>query len=271
VGKKDQRGIAHLMLVVMVVLVAGAIGFVGWRVMSSQKDKDSNAKSSVSSASAVKENKQIESSCLTAIKDKDLCKFASRSSFDLNSFAYQADMSSTDKDGKKSEIISQVDGKNNTSMVTKENGAEVYSSVLLNNVMYTKSAGETTWVKFPQSSGSDSSQDQSATPANEVKFDTKDFTGENNNITYKALGKEKCGSLTCFKYQVIDKEQPNDEVTMWFDTKDYMIQRYSFKTSDDSSDIKFTYKNIKISEPSPVKDFTPESSAGIQAGGERDQ
>jgi outer membrane lipoprotein-sorting protein len=262
VGKKDQRGIAHLMLIVIVLVVGGAIGLAAWRVSSAQKDKDGTSNSSVSTGNTAKEDKELAKTCLAAIKDKNLCKFASLSSFDLNSVSYQAVMANTDKDGKKSEITSQVDGKNNTSMISKEDGKEVYAYVLLNGAMYTKNAGETTWTKFP-SSTPNATQDSS--PSNEVKLDTKDFTGEKNTMSYKALGKEKCGNLTCYKYQIIDTEHPSDETFMWFDTKDYRIQRYRFKAEDGTTDMTFTYKKIKISEPSPVKEFSAQSSADLQA------
>lgn len=264
-GKHNQRGIAHLMLIVMVLVIGGAIGLAAWRVSSAQKDKDSSNNSSTSAVANVKENKELEKSCLSAIKDKNLCKFASRSSFDLNSLSYEATMTNTDKTGKKSEIISQVDGKNNTSMITKENGTETYAYVLLNGAMYTKNAGETTWTKFPASNQTQSSDETPGAPSSEVKLDTNDFTGEKDTITYKALGKEKCGSLNCFKYQIIDKERPSDETFMWFDTKDYMIQKYSFKDSEGSSVMSFSYKNIKISEPSPSKEFSAGSSAELEA------
>jgi outer membrane lipoprotein-sorting protein len=263
VGTQDQRGVAHLMLVILVVVVAGVIGGVAWRVISQQKDNKTNS-SPTTAAGSVKEDKEVEKACLSAIKDKNLCKFASKSSFDFsNGVSYQALMTTTDKAGKKTVIDSSVDGKNNTSAVTKENGTALTSYVLLNNVMYTKNAGEATWTKYPATN--DNSATQSSKPASDIEVDTKDFTGEKNTITYKALGKEKCGNLTCFKYQVIDKENPSDETFMWFDTKDYVIQRYSFKNAEGSNDIVFTYKSVKIKEPSPVKDFSAQSSADLEA------
>jgi outer membrane lipoprotein-sorting protein len=263
VGKKDQRGIAHLMLIILVVVVAGVIGGVAWRVSSQQKDNKANS-STTTATGSVKENKEVEKACLSAIKDKDLCKFAANSSFDFsNGVSYQALMTTIDKAGKKTVIDSSVDGKNNSYSVTKENGVELSSYILLNNVMYTKNAGETTWTKYL--STNDNSAKQSTKPASGVEVDTKDFTGEKNTITYKALGKEKCGNLTCFKYQVIDKEKPSDESFMWFDTKDYVIQRYRFKDAESSNDMVFTYKSVKIKEPSPVKDFSAQYSADSEA------
>jgi hypothetical protein len=42
----DQRGIAHLLLVVLIVAVLAVAGFAGWRVYQSNKDKNNTAKQS---------------------------------------------------------------------------------------------------------------------------------------------------------------------------------------------------------------------------------
>jgi outer membrane lipoprotein-sorting protein len=79
------------------------------------------------------------------------------------------------------------------------------------------------------------------------------------------LGKEACGKLTCFKYQVIDSTAPATTQYLWFDTKDYMMQRWSFKDANSSSDMVFTYQAVTIKAPSTVHDFDANSQADMQA------
>src|SRR5690242_10904173 len=72
--RRDQRGITHLILIVIVIMVgAGVVGAAGYAVVSKNKDKDSNA-----STAAVPENKDaqqaVKAQC-DRLKDEDLCKF----------------------------------------------------------------------------------------------------------------------------------------------------------------------------------------------------
>src|SRR6185503_19808218 len=86
-------------------------------------------------------------------------------------------------------------------------------------------------------------------------IDSSDLT-QKNTISYKSLGKEACGKLTCFKYQVFDKTQTASSQFVWFDTKDYRMQRYQMSDGKDTTDMTITYQTVKITQPSPVQDFS---------------
>jgi outer membrane lipoprotein-sorting protein len=256
VGKKDQRGIAHLMLAVIIVVVVGVIGLVGWRVMSAQSDKSTGSKSS--SVSNIVTDSAALAACLKEVNDKNLCKFAS--SYKLDGVSYHAKFTTTGSDGTSTSEM-DVDGKNNTSMTSSQDGKEAVASISLNNTTYIKDETSGTWLKYPPA---DNSAPKTDNPTSDVKVDTNDIT-EKNTVTYKSLGKEACDNLTCYKYQVIDSTHPNDQQFIWFDTKDYRMQHWYNKDDQGTTDMVITYKSVNIKAPSPVKDFSAQSNADLQA------
>lgn len=254
-SKSDQRGMAHLLVVALLVIVVGAIGFVAWKVSSNEDTTTNNSNKAVS-------DKAVEDACNKELKDKDLCKFASN--YKLDDVSYQSAIT-TVADGKTSVMNMEVDGKGNSSMTTSEGGKETGAFITLNNATYIKNAEDGSWIKY--SAGGDTSAPKQDDPTSDIKLDTNNLT-ENSTISYKNLGKESCGKLTCFKYQIIDTESPDTTQYIWFDTKDYMMQRWSSKTASGSTDMTFTYKAVVIKEPSPVTDFSAQGSADIQAAQE---
>lgn len=243
----DQRGIAHIGLVIIVLVVAAAIGAAAWKVSS-------NKSSGGGSGTVV--NKAAEESCLKETGEKDLCKFASR--YNPNA-SYSAVVTSTTSEGTSKSTI-ETDGKDNSSMVVTQDGKEVMASISLNGDSYIKDLESGTWIKY---AANKDTATETTPPTEEVDFNANDIT-EKNTITYKNLGKEACGKLTCFYFQVIDSTQKGTTQYLWFDTKDYQMQRWYFKDAESTSDMVFTYKSVKISAPSPVKDSS-EASGTSQA------
>lgn len=58
---KTQRGIAHPLLVVIIVIVAGVIGFAGWRVFGHNKDSKSASTSTGSNTASTSTTKEADS------------------------------------------------------------------------------------------------------------------------------------------------------------------------------------------------------------------
>jgi DNA/RNA-binding domain of Phe-tRNA-synthetase-like protein len=84
---------------------------------------------------------------------------------------------------------------------------------------------------------------------------------------YKNLGKETCGSLTCFKYQIIDTTKPTEELIIWFDDAEYKARKFSFKDATQTMTADITYDAVTIGKPSPVKetpDYENMSEAELQ-------
>lgn len=244
-AQRDSRGVFHPLMVVIIVVVLAAIGFAGWKVFSS---KNSNNKSSASSAPATASNSAVETACNKELNDKVLCKFASH--FSLAS-SYKATITSTDPSGTVSKMEMENDGKDNSSTVTKDgSGKETAAYISLNKSSYIKNEADGTWTKYTSSASSTTTN-----PTSDIKVDTNDITN-NNTTSYKSLGTEKCGSLTCYKYQVIDSTTPDTTQYIWFDNKNYLIQRWSSKDANGTTDMSFSYQSVNITVPSPVHDFT---------------
>lgn len=249
--RKDQNGFSAIMIVLILVVVA-VIGFAGWKVMSNNKDKNGSGSSGSTAL-----NSQAEAACNKEISDKTFCKFAGH--FSLNA-AYKAEITSTDTSGTISKIELQNDTKSNSSMVTKDaSGKETGAFVTLNNASYIKDESSGTWTKYSSSSSTTDTK-----PTNDIKIDTNDITSK-NTISYKNLGTEACGKLTCYKYQVVDTANAGTTQYIWFDTKNYQMQRWSSKDASGSTDMVFTYQSVTISEPSPVKDASASTNAPSQA------
>ncbi len=245
--KKDQRGLAPVMIVVVVVVLA-AIGVVGWKMTQ----KDSVTKN------ATPAEKAAISACEKTLNDKDLCKFTGN--YNLDKLPYKVVITSTGASAGTLTMLS--DGKGNTQLTSAGAGASSFDSISLNGDTYLKGE-DGTWVKYPKSSSSPTPAETN--PTGNLKFDTSAAAIAASGITYKKIGKEACGSLTCIKYQVIDKATPGTTQFFWFDTKDYRMERYSTKDATSSTDMVITYQAVTIKAPTPVKDFSLSSTGADSA------
>jgi hypothetical protein len=253
---KDQRGLSQILLIALVVLVVGGVGLVGWKV--SQKDKETKS----STTAAAVDSDEIEKACLDAYKDKDLCAFTGN--YDLDKVAYKMTLTSTSPEGNTTSTF-ESDGKGNTS-VTGDFGGQKSEMISFKNVTYTKDNTDGKWFKFDNKQ-SGAPKEEDTNPTSDIKIDTKIDKETESKITYKKIGKEKCGKLTCFKYQVIDKENPNTTQYFWFDDEDYRMQRYFSQDATGSTDMVISYQAVKITAPSPTKEFSAGgmSEAELQA------
>lgn len=244
---RNQTGALSPVVLVLIVAVIAVAGFAGYRVMQSSKDKDSSSSATPTISKA--ESKALNTECLKEFDDKDFCKFASNWT-GLES--YNAVFASKDAEGVSSTMNIKMDGKN-SSTVMLENGKEVSAYITLDGTSYMKDSAENVWYKLPATQAPESTD---TNPTEALDFDLKEGE-EKDTATYKKIGKEPCGNLTCFKYQIID---PADTETLesfvWFDDKDYKLARWTTKSKDGStSDSTFTYGKVSITAPSPVKDY----------------
>lgn len=245
---KDQRGMGHAVVVILIVAVIAAIGVVGWRVM--QKNN---------TVAKTPEQKAANSACLKVYHDKNLCN-AEAASLNFDKLAYTAADTSVDAQGATSKFTMSSDGKGN-STVTMEGGGQSFSSVTIGNTSYTKSAGETTWTKYT------SNAPTTDNPSKDLKTQFSDATTPADKlIQYKNLGKDKCGNVSCFKYQVVDPATPGTNY-VWFSTKDYRLMRWYGKDANGTNDFVITYTSVTITAPSPVVDAASAGSAAAAASG----
>jgi outer membrane lipoprotein-sorting protein len=249
--RNDNRGIAHVAAIGLIAMVVAVVGFAGWRVMEKNKDSKSTANSSGVSS---EEMKEVEKECNKELDDKDLCKFASNVNFEQ---AYKATITSTSADGT-TVMEMESDGKGNSSMTTRENGKESGAFITLNNTSYFRDFNSGTWFKL---AGSESDTNSDVTE--DVKIKPDDF--KNDKATFKKIGKEKCGNLNCFKYQITEKDSPNVEQFVWFDDKEFQLRKWTTREGAKTSEMVMTYGSVNIKAPSPVKDYPTQSNSDMEA------
>ena len=236
--RSAQEGIAHLMLIVVVVVLAAA-GGAGYYVYSKQKTNKVVADLTPAA-------KQINDECVTELDDEDFCAFAA--SWDLNG-SYTMTMTTMGKEST-GVMTTKNDGKGNSQLTTKDkNGKLVSDMISLNDTSYIYNPTDKSWTKYE-------SNTDTADPADEVdeelNISTEDL--KNDNYEYKSLGKEACGTMTCFKYQLVDKKVPTQENFVWFDDDEYKARKMSFKEGDTTMVLEISYEAVTISEPSPIKE-----------------
>lgn len=250
--RSDERGIAALAIIGIIVLVVAVAG-VGYMVLVKNNDK----KTTTQSAEVVAANAEAEKACKALYDDKDLCKFASN--YDPNGASYKATFTST-TDGKTSTFVIEADKSGNSSTVTKEGETETGAYISLNGDTYIKDPADGSWTKYPKSP--DTPTESKPTDDIAVDFKDEETKAPEKRITYKKIGKEACGNDTCFKYQIIDPEQPGVESFIWFDDNDYVMRKYSTKEANGNySEGTFEYTSVTITAPSPVKEAPAAPSA----------
>lgn len=67
--------------------------------------------------------------------------------------------------------------------------------------------------------------------------------------TFKKIGTEKCGDLTCYKYEQTDASDPDAKRQFWFDTKNYLLRKDIFTFGEFTSENTYAYDNINIQIP----------------------
>lgn len=238
---RDSRGVAHLLIVIIVLVVVGAIGFVGYSVYSKQQDKAaSGGAGAIAKAIA-------EASCEDA--DKNICKFMASWKLHDN---YTVNMTST-HEGKTETSVYKIDGDKKTHFASS--GETSYEFVVIDDVTYTKASNGVWW----KQKATPATKEVTETAKPDFEEDTpKDENKEVSKTTYKNLGTEACGKLTCYKYQVVDPNNTESTELIWFDTKDYQLRKMRSEGKDGAvTEQTYSYDKVTIKVPSPVKDLGP--------------
>src|SRR3990172_2283156 len=137
---KNSRGIAHLMAIIIVVVIL-AVGAAGYYVYNKGKSNPNLAGKTPAEKTAIKE---AETECSKVYNDKDFCKFASTFT---GKGPYKMSFVSTDKTGKASTMIIEIDAKENSSVITKDGATETAAFITLNGDTYMKNEADGSWLK----------------------------------------------------------------------------------------------------------------------------
>lgn len=199
------------------------------------------------------------------LNDPELCKFINNWP---NVKSYTIISTTNDATGVKSESIFEIAGDNKSHILMKADGKDSYETITIDKTTYTKDYTDNKWWK--QTYEPEKVDEFVKETMKETTFD--DTKAVEDKTTYKSLGKEACGDLQCFKYQIVYAEDTGTTDLMWFDDKDYLMRKQSTKDSEgNTSESIYTYGSIAISEPSPIKEgsaadmYTPQMSAEEKA------
>jgi cytoskeletal protein RodZ len=243
--KQDERGITHLLVIVIVVIVVAAIAAVGWKVANKAKPTTPTSSTSASSSTAsTTASSTSDSSCLAAYHDSNLCKFAANSNtFDKT--AYTAKITDV-QSGTTSTMTLESDGKGNTDL-TGTSGGSTINSITLNGTTYIQNNGSGPWIEYPSGASSPASN-----PTSNMNIGVGSA-----GITFKAVGTQACGSLTCYKYQIIDSAMPSATQYALFDNSSYKLREWQYSDSNgDSTTMTVSYQAVNITAPSPVESLS---------------
>lgn len=222
--RSNQSGIGQLgvIIIVAVILIAG---IVGWWIFS--KNKDAGIPATLKSAKC-------------DYSDKALCAF-----FAAQKTNQPYTMTITTKqNGQTTKTVFAAESAQKTH--TTITGSTSYETIVIDNTLYTKAADGTWW------------QQTLATPEldkyNQARPKLPEPTGKTPKVTYKKLGTEACGDLTCLKYEKLDPSAPSDvKQHLWFDTKDYKLRRTQTVTKVSTADASFDYTKITVTAPANAK------------------
>jgi len=236
--QKNEKGITHLLLIILGVVVISGVAFVGWKVADSHKSTNPTASSSSS------KNTSTDSSCLATYHDNRICNFAAFST-SFNKTAYTAALTIT-QGGATSTATLKSDGKGNTELTTTSSGSTL-DAITLNNVEYVQNNGSGPWIEY--STGS-------TTPTTNPTSSMNIGVG-NSGVSFQYIGTEACGSLTCYKYQVTDTTTPSATQYVWFDSSSYKLRQWQYSDgSGNTTDMTVTYTSVNITKPSPVENIS---------------
>ncbi len=209
--------------------------------------------------------------------DPDLCKYINRT---LRG-DYLANMYSKgvtkDKSGKATaEFVMEIDGAGKSHMSMKANGVDMMENITIEKTVYAKDFKDGKWWKQTVKEVEEARDD-------EVPVWTEDELKkqyEEGKTTYKKIGKEACGNLTCFKYQQVGEDLPDSQGTtyIFFDDKEYILRKMLVThATGETTELTYEFGKVSVNAPSPTKDL-PEGQniymmglpgAGMMEGGQK--
>lgn len=243
---KNQKGFAPILIILIGVVILGAVG----SVLISKNKTGGNPLSQLKIGGAA-----LNANC--DFKDPDLCKYINRAmTGDHFKNGMVISTITTDKNGKKRNLF-EIDENQNSKMTSSQDGKEIMSLINLGEMTYTKDYTDGKWWKYESKrSGETETSTQGKV---DVKEEMKKYTEEYKDKTsYKKIGKETCGTLTCFKYQIIVTDMLDYIQYIYFDDKEYLIRKT--RTEDKNgmtTETSYEYKTVTIKEPSPIKEGNP--------------
>ena len=254
---ENKKGFTPILVVVLVVVAAA--GVAGYMLMNKKGDS-ALPKVNIPGVKTV-----LDSKC--KFNDAELCKYVNKGlAQDMSKLNYTIKTASTDSEGNKSNSEMKMDNKGNSQIVSSEKEKETSNIIVMGNTTYMKDYTDGKWFKMENES--EDNQEMGQMP--DMESIKEEFQKEQENIEYKKIGKEACGTLNCFKYQIIDPNQTSSTQYIYFDDREYVMRKMSsIDQSGYTYEMIFEYGPVTITAPSPVKEMPsydsviPESSESI--------
>jgi hypothetical protein len=233
--RKAEQGFAHILAILLVFAgVAGIGGLAYWRISSYSNSSGSNSTGKKESDGSGKNTATVSSECVAKTHDENICHLGAIDGPDKHASIVKISMKGAD--GTTQNFTEKFDGKGNN---TVESGD--INGITLNGHNYVQIEGK--WID----SGGNGSQEPSA-PAAPALATTA-------GITYKNLGKEACGSDTCYKYSCTGGILGSSVVLVTFGTKDYLPRHYDISTPEGGTSLlgnmtmDISYQPVTITAP----------------------
>ncbi|MBI4973453.1 hypothetical protein HZC27_02465 [Candidatus Roizmanbacteria bacterium] len=233
---KNQNGFVPIIIAVVVLVV---IGIVGYMMVANNKAPGKGF------------GVGLNADC--KLNDPELCRYMDKSIKIADNFksGFVGTSVTTDKSGTKTENTWEMAG-DSSHFETREGGKELSNMITIGDTTYTKDLADGKWTKFTFKS--DSTGKKSFFNTDDIKNQFKDTIKETEDKTvYKALGKEACGSMQCFKYQIIEPQSTDTKLFVYFDDREYVMRKMRTETAESISETMFEFKSVTISAPSPLK------------------
>lgn len=214
-----------------------------WKVLNFESTKKSGSATS-SSSSSLNLNKEVQSKCLTEVKDDTFCKFA-------GAFANISDYSmvmTSISGGKTTSAKIDLAANGDSSMLVKVDGEASAAIVSYGGSTYVQDPSDQQWIK---QASNDSSLSIPNIKKEFIDSGFKNTSGKTDQYFNK--GTETVDGVDCYKYQVVDADKPTEQGFMWFSKDTFLLHKISSKTADTDLTMTFSYNKVTIAQPSPVK------------------
>lgn len=137
-------------------------------------------------------------------------------------------------------------------MIQFMNGKESQNMITIGDTTYLKDPTDNTWWMQKADKLEEKSEFKDLEEAYNPEEMKKEVM-EKSTVTYKSLGEEACGKLTCHKYEEISGEQDSSSRIFWFDTKELLLRKEEAGYGEFMSISEYSYDNINVTAPSPTK------------------
>ncbi len=167
--------------------------------------------------------------------------------------------------GEKTTNFFESQDKNRTRFISyNKSGQEISSWIFIDNAVYAKDYTDNRWWKQVVDK---TAQEQIATGVGlGTDFGQKAVNRDDKTI-YHNLGTEPCGTLVCFKYQVVNPTDLYLKEYIYFDNVKYQLRKLMCEMKDGGIvESIYQYDQTKIVEPSPIKEASPNQNIFIAPG-----